>query len=295
MDTARAREIRAPEGRTRGSPARCHRVPYLSWPSSAPKAPVRSSRLGSAGERGAARSGGARWSRKSIGGNRARHHPAVDFEGVAPERHGDARVRASRRRRMRGAAASVVGKRSARHRRPGRAVSGGLERRASRRWRSSLRAYLRKKQLSRAINFLPSLNGATDERAPGRSRPSRLGRARAARGGETPRARVRAQGRFVSRAESRSRGDAYRLALQTDTVDYSPPRNERMLRSGSAPGETLDDARSTARITRRRRSCRRAVSRPRGRWNRPVVPLYRARASRATEDDARRSRGLFIT
>ena len=218
-----------------------------------------------------------------------------DFEGVAPERHGDARVRASRRRRMRGAAASVVGKRSARHRRPGRAVSGGLERRASRRWRSSLRAYLRKKQLSRAINFLPSLNGATDERAPGRSRPSRLGRARAARGGETPRARVRAQGRFVSRAESRSRGDAYRLALQTDTVDYSPLRNERMLRSGSAPGETLDDARSTARITRRRRSCRRAVSRPRGRWNRPVVPLYRARASRATEDDARRSRGLFIT
>ena len=102
-------------------------------------------------------------------------------------------------------------------------MSGGLERRASRRWRSSPRAYLRKKQLRRAINFLPSLNGATDEGAPRRSRPSRLGRARAARGGETPRVRLRARGRFESRAEPRSHEDAYRLALRTDTVDYSPP------------------------------------------------------------------------
>ena len=273
MDTARAREIRAPEGRTRGSPARCHRVPYLSWPSSAPKAPVRSSRLGSAGERGAARSGGARWSRKSIGGNRARHHPAVDFEGVAPERHGDARVRASRRRRMRGAAASVVGKRSARHRRPGRAVSGGLERRASRRWRSSLRAYLRKKQLRRAINFLPSLNGATDEGAPRRSRPSRLGRARAARGGETPRARLRARGRFESRAEPRSREDAYRLALRTDTVDYSPPREmERMLRLAFA----------------RRNLGRRALD-PANHASSPVVPPRRIPTTRSLESPGRAS------
>ena len=102
-------------------------------------------------------------------------------------------------------------------------MSGGLERRASRRWRSSPRAYLRKKQLRRAINFLPSLNGATDEGAPRRSRPSRLGRARAARGGETSRVRLRARGRFESRAEPRSHEDAYRLALRTDTVDYSPP------------------------------------------------------------------------
>ena len=168
------------------------------------------------------------------------------------------------------------------HRLPGRAVSGGLERRASRRWRSSPRAYLRKKQLRRAINFLPSLNGATDEGAPRRSRPSRLGRARAARGGETPRARLRARGRFESRAEPRSREDAYRLALQTDTVDYSTPLRREMDECyvRSAPGETWDDARSTPRITRRCRSCRRAVSRPRSLESPGLASLPRARVPR---------------
>jgi hypothetical protein len=88
-----------------------------------------------------------------------------------------------------------------------------------------------------------SLNGVTDERAPWRSRPSRLGRSRAARGGEMPRAVYALGDASVRRAEPRSREDAYRLALQTDTVDYyTPSRNERMLRSGSAPGETSGGA-----------------------------------------------------
>ena len=194
---------------------------------------------------------------------------------MAPKRHGDARVRAARRRRMRGGAAFVVGKVPAMHRLPGRAVSGGLERRASRRWRSSPRAYLRKKQLRRAINFLPSLNGATDEGAPRRSRPSRLGRARAARGGETPRARLRARGRFESRADPRSREDAYRLALRTDTVDYSPPREmERMLRLAFA----------------RRNLGRRALD-PANHASSPVVPPRRIPTTRSLDSPGRASLG----
>ena len=152
-------------------------------------------------------------------------------------------------------------------------MSGGLERRASRRWRSSPRAYLRKKQLRRAINFLPSLNGATDEGAPRRSRPSRLGRARAARGGETPRARLRARGRFESRAEPRSREDAYRLALRTDTVDYSPPREmERMLRLAFA----------------RRNLGRRALD-PANHASSPVVQPRRVPTTRSLESPGRAS------
>ena len=241
LETAREREIREPEGRTRGSPARCRRVPYLSWPSSAPKAPARSSRLGSAGDRGEARSGGA------VENRFAETERATLRSIVRAWRRSDTETRACARRdggECGPPRRSPSGNLAARRRRPGRAVSGGLERRASRRWRSSPRAYLRKKQLSRAINFLRrSTARPTNARPGGRDLPGWDARGRleavrcralSMRSGmlREPRRTPKPRGRLSTRSANRHGG-----------LDYSTPsRNERMLRSGSAPGETSGGA-----------------------------------------------------
>ena len=159
------------------------------------------------------------------------------------ERHGDAGVRAARRRRMRTAEAFAVGET---RREASAPWTRGVGRARTTRLASVAIVTARvpqEKTTQPSDKLFASLNGVTDERAPWRSRPSRLGRSRAARGGEMPRAVYALGDAPVRRAEPRSREDAYRLALQTDTVDYyTPSRNERMLRSGSAPGETSGGA-----------------------------------------------------
>lgn len=77
----------------------------------------------------------------------------------------------------------------------------------------------------------------------------------------------------VRRAEPRSREDAYRLALRTDTVDYSPPREmERMLRLAFA----------------RRNLGRRALD-PANHASSPVVPPRRIPTTRSLESPGRAS------
>lgn len=158
-------------------------VPVLAFLGTEGTGSFIASRLCGRQGRGAVR----RCSRKSIRGNRARH-PAVDCEGVAPERHGDAGVRAARRRRMRTAEAFAVGKPRREASAPG---TRGVGRARTTRLASVAIVTARvpqEKTTQPSDKLFASLNGATDERAPWRSRPSRLGRSRAARGGEMPRA-----------------------------------------------------------------------------------------------------------
>ena len=193
-------------------------------------------------------------------------------------------MRAARRQRMRGAAAFIVGKCSATHMAPGRAVSGGHERHASRRWRSSLRAYLREKQLSRDKLFAVAQQ---------RDRRTRAKAVATFQAGTREAVRRRALGYALGDAlraapnPKAARTPIDSLCKQTRWITLLPSvakwTNVTFGRRPAKPGTTHARPRESRVVAGRAA----APCPDHDRWNRPVLPLYRARASRATGDAAR--------